>query len=220
VWATANAAIEKEKPKEEKITYVDVKKTDVPLPPPPKHQPPPPKDAPAVAGPQKPGPIAPAPPKGFQVLKAPIDIPNVIPNIDLNRKATNADDFSGKGVEGGIAKGVVGGTGPLTASTEGGGTAFSAYQVEKPAKLRSDSPKPSYPETLRSAGIEGGASVEFVVDTTGRVEVSTFKVTREDNGLFTAEVRRVLPRLRFLPAEAGGHKVRQLVEQPFTFSIR
>jgi hypothetical protein len=33
-------------------------------------------------------------------------------------------------------------------------------------------------------------------------------------------VRAVLPALRFLPAEAGGRRVRQLVRQPFTFALR
>jgi len=32
-------------------------------------------------------------------------------------------------------------------------------------------------------------------------------------------VRDALLRARFSPAEAGGHKVRQLVEQTFTFTI-
>ena len=36
----------------------------------------------------------------------------------------------------------------------------------------------------------------------------------------TQAVAGALPAMRFLPAEAGGHRVRQLVEAPFTFSLR
>jgi protein TonB len=205
VWATANAAIQNEKPKTEKITYVTVK-TDEPPPPPKEPLPPPPKNVT----------VAPPPPKGFQVLKAPIDIPTVIPDVDLSKKVTNEADFSGKGVAGGVAKGVTGGTGPIGSDA----TTYYSYQVERPARLDSRSPTPPYPETLRGAGIEGEVDAQFVVDTNGRAESGSFKVVRSTNELFSASVRTTLPRMHFLPAEAGGHKVRQLVEQPFSFTIR
>src|SRR5437764_14841982 len=92
VYATAHATIEIEKPKAEKVEFVEMKKDE---PPPPKEQPPPEVIA------------APPPPKGFQVLTAPIKIPEVLPDIDLSKKVTDENDFSGKGVAGGIAKGVV-----------------------------------------------------------------------------------------------------------------
>jgi protein TonB len=207
VWATANAAIQNEKPKLEKITYVKVKTDEPPPPPPPKEPlPPPPKDAT----------IAPPPPKGFQVLKAPVDIPTVIPQVDLSRRATNEEDFSGKGVAGGIAKGVVGGTGPIGSDAQ----TYYAYQVEKPAQLDNRSPRPLYPETLRGAGIEGEVDAQFVVDTNGRAEIGSFKVVRATNDLFSAAVRAALPKMHFLPAEAGGRRVRQLVELPFNFTIQ
>jgi len=79
---------------------------------------------------------------------------------------------------------------------------------------------PSYPETLRSAGIEGEVDAEFTVDTTGRVDQAAgIKITKATNDLFAAAVKSALPRMKFYPAEIGGHKVKQLVQQPFTFSI-
>jgi protein TonB len=33
-------------------------------------------------------------------------------------------------------------------------------------------------------------------------------------------VRRALPQMRFLAAEVGGRKVKQLVQQPFMFAIK
>ena len=78
---------------------------------------------------------------------------------------------------------------------------------------------PQYPDMLRTAGIEGTVLAQFVVDTTGRAEMSTFKVLKSDNDLFSNAVKNALQRMRFLPAEVGGRKVKQLVQQPFQFSL-
>ena len=37
--------------------------------------------------------------------------------------------------------------------------------------------------------------------------------------MFSLAVKNALPRMRFLPAEVGGRKVKQLVQQPFGFNI-
>jgi protein TonB len=57
------------------------------------------------------------------------------------------------------------------------------------------------------------------VDTLGKVEQGSFRALESTHDLFTAAVRDALMRARFTPAKAGGRKVRQLVEQTFTFSI-
>lgn len=197
----AGAALEEEKV--EKVDFVEVKK-DEPKPPEPEKPPPPPD---AVA--------APPPPKGFQVLSAPIEIPNVIPEIDLSKKVTDEADFSGKGVAGGIAKGVEGGKAPVPQ----GDQPYFDFQVEKPVVMAPGAQGPAYPDMLRTAGIEGQVLAQFVVDTTGRAEMSTFKALKSDNDLFTTAVKNALQRMRFLPAEVGGRKVKQLVQQPFQFSL-
>src|SRR5206468_10353073 len=99
VYGTLQAKEAIEKPKAEKVEFVEMKKKDEP-PPPKEEKPPPPPDVVMKA----------PPPKGFQVLTAPIKVPDVLPDIDLSKKVTNEEDFSGKGTAGGIAKGVVGGT--------------------------------------------------------------------------------------------------------------
>ncbi len=190
--------------KVEKVEFVEVKK-DEPKPPEPEKAPPPPD---AVA--------APPPPKGFQVLSAPIEIPNVIPEIDLSKKVTDEADFSGKGVAGGIAKGVEGGKGPVIQNAD---QPYFDFQVEKPVVMAPGSQGPAYPDMLRTAGIEGTVLAQFVVDTTGRAEMATFKALKSDNDLFTNAVKNALQRMRFLPAEVGGRKVKQLVQQPFQFSL-
>ena len=204
IAVTKGAGAVMEEEKVEKVEFVEVKK-DEPKPPEPEKAPPPPD---AVA--------APPPPKGFQVLSAPIEIPNVIPEIDLSKKVTDEADFSGKGVAGGIAKGVEGGKGPVIQNAD---QPYFDFQVEKPVVMAPGSQGPAYPDMLRTAGIEGTALAQFVVDTTGRAEMNTFKALKSDNDLFTNAVKNALQRMRFLPAEVGGRKVKQLVQQPFQFSL-
>jgi len=200
VQATLNAGQKQEK-KEQKIDFVEVKKDE---PPPPKEKAPPPPDVT----------VAP-PPKGFQVLVAPMTIPDVLPDIDLSKKMTDEKDFTGKGVAGGRSTGVVGGTAPLNPDQP-----LYDYQVEKPVAQAPGSPGPRYPDILRGNGIEGEVIAQFIVDTTGRAEPGSFKVLKTTHELFAEAVRTALPKMRFIPAELGGRKVKQLVQQPFSFTIQ
>lgn len=201
VYATAGAVTEDDEPVVQKVDFLEIKKDE---PPPPEDKAPPPPDVVA----------APPPPKGFQVLAAPIDIPDVIPEVDLSKALTNEDDFSGKGVAGGMASGVVGGTAPINQDQ-----AYFDFQVEKPVAQLPGSGIPSYPDILRSSSVEGQVLAQFTVDTLGRVEIPSFQVISSSHDLFTAAVRNALPRMRFLPAEIAGKKVKQRVQQPFQFSL-
>jgi periplasmic protein TonB len=202
VILTKKTADALEKPKEEKVVLAETKKEPEPEKPKeqPKNEPPPVAQA--------------APPKGFQVPVPPLDIPDVIPDVDLSKKATDEADFSGKGVQGGVAKGVEGGTGPVITDQP-----YFDFQVEKAAAAIPGSGSPAYPEMLKSSGVEGEALVQFIVDTTGRAELSSFKVLRASHDAFGQAVKAALPRMRFLPAEIGGRKVRMLVQQPFAFAL-
>lgn len=200
VWGTLQAKEAIEKPKAEKVEFVEMKKDE---PPPPEDKPPPPPEIVA----------APPPPKGFQVLTAPIKIPDVLPEIDLSKKMTDEADFSGKGVQGGIAKGVVGGTGPV------GDQTYFEFQVEKQVSQIPGSMNLRYPDMLRSANVEGEVLAQFVVDTTGRVERGSIKILKTSHELFTSAVQSALPGARYYPAEIGGRKVKQLVQQPFNFTL-
>ena len=203
VYGTLQAKDAIEKPKAEKVEFVEMKKKDEP--PPPKEEPKPPPPDVVVKAP---------PPKGFQVLTAPIKVPDVLPDIDLSKKVTNEEDFSGKGVAGGIAKGVVGGT-PQPVSDQ----PYFEFQVEKQVAALPDNPRPRYPDMLRSANVEGEVLAQFVVDTTGRAEMNTFKVLKSSHDLFTNSVKSALANMRFYPAEVGGRKVKQLVQMPFVFGL-
>jgi protein TonB len=202
VWATADAGIKKDKTSNQSVKFVEIKK-EPPKEEPKPDKPPPPKEVV----------VKPPPPKGFQVLRAPVKIDVKIPEIDLSKSVTNEADFSGKGVKGGIASGVVGGTAIVTNQT------YFEFQVEKPAQAASGNPSPRYPEVLKSSGVEGKVMAQFVVLETGRADMDTFKILSSDNDLFSSAVKNVLPQMRFLPAEIGGKKVRQLVQLPFEFKI-
>jgi protein TonB len=202
VYATYSVGNALEKPKAEKVEFVTVKKDE---PPPPKEEKPPPPEVVMKA----------PPPKGFQVLTAPIKIPDVLPDIDLSKKVTNEEDFTGKGVAGGIAKGVVGGT-PAPVNSD---QTYFEFQVEKQVAPYPGNTAPRYPDMLRSANVEGEVLAQFVVDTSGKAEMSTFKVIKSTHDLFTNSVRASLPNMKFYPAEVGGKKVKQLVQMPFQFNL-
>ncbi len=198
VYATARAGSKDEKAKAEKIQFVEMKKEPPKVP----DKPPPPKEVV----------VKPPPPKGFQVLRAPVKIDIKIPEIDLSKAITNESDFSGKGVKGGTGSGVVGGV----ANTN---QTYFEFQVEKPAEMLAESPKPKYPSVLESSGIAGEVQAQFVVSSAGKADMESFKVLKSTNELFTQAVKKVLPRMRFSPAMIGGKPVNQLVQQSFQFAV-
>lgn len=183
-------------------TAVFIKPPDPPPPPPP-DQPPP-----DVVVSQNP------PPQGFQTIVPPKEIPTEIPPVDLNQKF-NAKDFSGRGVEGGIAKGVIGGTGPVDIVS---GESFTVDQVDDPV-LYLDGPSPNYPPVLKGAGVEGKVSLRFVVGTDGRAESATIQVLSSTNKAFEAPAIDVVKKSRFKPAKIKGAPVRQLVDQAVSFKL-
>ena len=154
--------------------------------------------------------------KGFTVLQTPIDIPTSLPPVDLSAPPTNLDNFTGIGKPGGRADGLEGASGVAPALNG----VFLESEVEKPVMVLPGTAGPAYPETLRTAGIEGQVLAQFVVDTAGRVELATFQVLDRQHPLFVAAVRSALSRMRYLPAEARGARVAQLVQQSFHFTVR
>ena len=230
VYATARAGIPEDRTeRSEKVTFVKTKKAE---PPPvvekkPEPEPPKPKEAPKPkAAPKSPLPVAPkaevAPPKGFKVLQAPVNIPVEIPKIDLSAKATNEADFTGKGVAGGSSTGVEGSSG--TKEGAAGGSAidtdrnYAEFEVERAVSPISGT-SVEYPESMRSSGDEGQVLAEFVVNERGRVETSSFKVLESSNAAFTAAVKAALSRMRFRPAQIGSTNVSQVVQQAFVFRL-
>ncbi len=232
VYATARAGVpDVNEKREQKVNFV---KTAEPPPPPevkkeepaPPKPPEPPKAKPKPPSDHRPAPLPPAPkaeiapPKGFKVLEAPVNIPTTIPTIDLSAKATNEDDFTGKGVRGGSAGGVAGSTGTKAGAAGGVDTkkSYAEFEVERQVSAISGT-SVAYPEGARSSGIEGEVQAQFVVNENGRVETSSFKVLSSTNPQFTTAVRNALGRMRFRPAQIGKTNVSQVVQQAFVFKL-
>ncbi len=199
------AAITATKGAAEELTKVLQDTTNFMLAPPPPPPPPPdtpPPEAIVTANP---------PPLGFQTVMPPTEIPKDIPPVNLNERF-NAADFTGKGVEGGIATGVAGGTGPVTGET------FLQTEVDDPVQ-QITFPKPRYPPVLQQAGVQGFVDATYVVDTLGHAEPSSWKVQRSSNQQFDAPAREAILKALYKPARIRGAAVRQLVQQKIVFNI-
>jgi protein TonB len=97
--------------------------------------------------------------------------------------------------------------------------AYTSDVVERSAWPQQDNPHPRYPESLQRQGVEASFVVQFVIDSTGRVDAKTLDFPKETHPAFLKAVRDALLRSRYLPAELAGMRVRQLVQQQFTFVI-
>lgn len=110
------------------------------------------------------------------------------------------------------------------------------------AEFAPGSQAPRYPPSLLRAGLSAIVYTTFVVDSTGRIDPATFRVTSVKtwrDGLtpyhdpragpdiddvaaeqaFTEAVRAQVTHMRFIPARVNGRNVRQFVTQPFTFTV-
>jgi protein TonB len=166
--------------------------------------PPPPKNEIASLAP---------PPKGFQTLAIPTNIPVDIPPPSQNT-SFNAADFSGVGVEGGIAKGIAGATGPVIRTDQ---PYLESVVEERPERI--SSPPVRYPEILRQAGIDGRVLVECIIDTTGHAERGSIKVLSSTNQLFEQPAREAVAASLYRPGRISGRAVRVRVQVPLNFTI-
>jgi periplasmic protein TonB len=165
--------------------------------------------------------VAEPPPKGFQTVAAMTDIPNVIPPVDLSQRPLDPRDFTGRGVEGGVAEGVVGGTGRVDTGPQGGelNAIYEATTDDErfePAILVLQ-PAPRYPGALEALGIEGQVIVEFVIDTTGKVQPRSIRILESTHPDFAAAARAAVAGTIFRPAHLSAHAVRQLTRQSVRF---
>lgn len=148
---------------------------------------------------------------GFQNLDAPIDIPTEIPPVDLNQRF-NPADYSGVGVEGGIAEGVVGG------QTVDLNQVFVEAVVDEPP-LRLSGPSLVYPPLLRDAGVQGHVTFEFIVGEDGHPEEGSFRVVESTHSAFVRPAREVIMGSVYRPGRIRGQPVRVLVRQTVNFTL-
>jgi periplasmic protein TonB len=146
---------------------------------------------------------APPPPqvKGFQTLAIPTNIPVNIP--PPSTQEFNAADFSGVGVEGGIARG----------QTEDRQTVIRQDQPYLEAVVE------ERPERISSPPVEGRVLLELVVDTAGHAERGSIRVLSSTHQLFETPAREVAQSSLFSPGRIQGRAVRVRVQLPINFSI-
>jgi periplasmic protein TonB len=149
---------------------------------------------------------------GHRLVFVAPDVDVKIPSVDISDVVSKPGDFS----PGAIASAS---NGEQESGGDSGGAPFRADQVERQVGVVPGNTPPRYPDALRSSGVEGQVIAEFVVDERGRAEEGSLRFVRSDNRLFEDAVKVALFRMRFVPAEAGGVKVRQLVQMPFVFTL-
>jgi len=186
-------------------TMVFLKPPEPPPPPPPEQLP---QNVVVTANP---------PPQGFQIVTPPDNIPTEIPPVNLNERF-DPRDFTGKGVEGGIATGVVGGTGPVPIE----GEVFLAAEVDETPSVEAGSNcLGKYPPVMQSAGIPGKVVLQFVVNTDGKVDPSSIKVVSSTHKAFEEPARTGITSssCHFKPGKSRGSPVRVLVQQAVSFKV-
>lgn len=187
-------AAEEDEPTE--VTFIRIEPVEEPPPPPP---PPPQQVMQAVQ-----------PPKGFQTLTTPVEIPTDIPPPDTI--ATSEIDFSGRGVEGGVATGVVGA--PPVQDTQ-------TYMMSQVSVIPKMTRKviPDYPALLRRQEIEGRVILQAVVLASGELDPSSVRVVKPLHPQLDEAAKNALLRSGFSPGFYGGRPVRVLMQIPYDFTF-
>jgi hypothetical protein len=105
---------------------------------------------------------------------------------------------------------------PARTSTDGAANpvTYFEFQVEKPAQRI---PVPGYPKRPASETGQARVLAQFVVDTAGVPQMTTFHVLRATSSLSAIAVQEALKTIRYSPAEIGGRRVHQLVQEEFVF---
>ena len=97
-------------------------------------------------------------------------------------------------------------------------TVFTIDEVDvRAAPDKNEIVRPPYPDALYDRGVSGRVLAEFVVDTLGTIDMTTFSVVSATEPAFAEAVSRVIGAQRFAPAQRLGRSVKQVVHQRFEF---
>jgi periplasmic protein TonB len=209
--------------KEELVDFVEIEEDKPKEPEAPKPEPPPPPPPPPEEEPSAPPPVA----KGFQELVPPAEPPKEIPKIDPNQAATKAEDFSGVGQAGGVAKGIEGGVAQDASDREAPPDegVFTLETVEEPPELTNRNEvvrlvTRNYPPLLRDAGVTGSVTLRLQVNPDGRVDPASIQVENASHEAFGDAAKKVVERMRFRAAKVNGRAVRISITIPIVFQLQ
>jgi len=147
-----------------------------------------------------------------------IEIPRIVPNGLPPIEASSfgpTDSIRIGGAPGGSVSGAVG----VSSIFAGDGRDSNEWDSREVFMHVITPAHPRYPESLRSASIDGRVLIEFLVDTTGRVDMKSVRVISSTHDLFTKAVTDALPSFRFKPAEISGHRIAARAQMPFEFQL-
>jgi len=145
--------------------------------------------------------------KGFQTVAVPAQIPTDITPIDLQQRF-DPKDYSGSGIEGGRANGIV---------VDGSEVYAEAIVEERPELL--SAPPPVYPALLKHAGIQGRVILRAIVDTTGRVEPTSVRIIKSPSPAFDQPTKDWVLKALFRPARLHGRGVRVFINLPVDYTL-
>jgi TonB family protein len=145
--------------------------------------------------------------QGFQTVALSAQIPTDMPPVDLQQRF-DAKDYSGSGVEGNRASGIV---------VSGNEVYPEALVDERPALLFA--PDPVYPALLKQAGIQGRVILPAVIDTTGRVEPASVRIMKSPHPAFDQPTKDWVLKALFRPARLHGRGVRVFINLLVDYSI-
>ena len=96
---------------------------------------------------------------------------------------------------------------------------YTSDQVDTPAHLAQAGLEVVYPPDLVASKTTGSVVAEFVVSETGEIERGSIGIVTASHPLFAEAAIKAVSAARYTPAMKGGVAVRQLVQQPFSFSL-
>jgi outer membrane biosynthesis protein TonB len=135
----------------------------------------------------------------------------------VEKKAEAVLDAAGKGPD--EAPPATETTAPPVEDWTLGDTVMTVLEVDSAVARYPESAAPAYPAAMLAKSVEGSVNAQFIVDTLGFVDTLSFHVLSTTHPEFTRAVQNALPGMKFHPAILRSHKVRQLVQQSFSFKI-
>lgn len=218
----------------EQVTYVSIAELDERLlarenagadPASPEDEPPVPMDPeedPAVEPPEPDGDEAPDLPAGFQELREP-GLLDGIPEPDLSRPRVLPEDFRGRGLAGGVARGTLrlpSADGDVRDTGDGRPPLYGEpVVVDRMPELRNldalaDLMGALYPPIMEELGVEATVIARFVVLETGRVEEGSIEIVSATEGAFREPTRRLLLLLEWEPYRRNRQALAVPLEMP------
>jgi len=145
--------------------------------------------------------------QGFQPVAVPAQTPPDIPPVEVQQRVDH-QDYSGSGVEGSRASGIV---------VSGNEVYAEALVEERPALL--SAPMPVYPALLKQAGIPGRVILPAVIDTTGRVEPASVRIMKSSHPAFDQPTKDWVLKALFRPGRLHGRGVRVSINLVVDYAI-